>query len=200
MNAGPRSLGNFFLLTGKNSEYLNKLVKFLPSDPSAIMWDDYYTRNFGNKGDGSSLWKAMKKYPMLMKALLLTAAMLLMYILFGGKRRQRIVPVIKPVENSSVKYAEALSGMYYREKAHGNIGLKMVNYFHEYLRTRYMLSTNHITDDYIVSLSRKSGYDLDKTKALYRQIRIILNNEGATGEADLLHLNEQIQDFLKNTN
>ena len=72
----------------------------------------------------------------------------------------------------------------------------MTNYFNEFIRSNYFLYTNPGSDEFIKTLSRKSGVSLEKTISLYRAIQ----HAGKAANLDdyqLLSLNEQIQQFYK---
>ena len=137
------------------------------------------------------------KYPPLKWAFWISLMLLLLYILFNGKRRQRIVPIIKPVQNSSVAFAEAIAGLYLKEKNNKIIADKMITYFNEYIRSRYFLNTNIANHDFLMALSRKSGVVLNKTETLYRTMQQV-SDSIEIDDFILLNLNEQIQQFYKN--
>ena len=73
----------------------------------------------------------------------------------------------------------------------------MVTYFNEYIRNTYFLNTNHINDDFVEVLSRKSGVEKDKVDTLYRSI-VATQNSDVVSDYQLLSLQEQIQQFYKN--
>jgi hypothetical protein len=122
--------------------------------------------------------------------------LLLLYILFGGKRRQRIIEKTKPNENTTVTFTETIGRLYLQKKDNKNIAEKSCTYFTEYIRNNYFLSSNTINDDFITSLSRKSGVERQKVESLYRAIEHVHNNV-IVDDYQLLSLNEQIQNFYK---
>ena len=196
LHSSPAALSNYFLLTKDNHEYFNKIVSLMPERFSRIYWDNYYTKNFGNKGGGFSTLGEIKKHPPLFKAFILSLLLLGMYVLFFGKRRQRVIPVIKPVTNSSVKFAEAIAGVYRRENDNKDIAKKMITYFYENLRTRFYIQSSTINDDFVEAISRKSGYPIDRTQKLFSVIRSIESGSVVTDQ-QLLALNNEIQKFPK---
>ena len=137
------------------------------------------------------------KHPPLAYAFWLALALLLLYILFAGKRVQRIIPQLKPNENTTVTFTETIGRLYLQKKDNKNIAEKMITYFNEYIRNTYFLNTNHVTDDFIVVLSRKSGVEKDKVDILYRSI-VATQGTDVVNDYQLLSLHEQIQHFYKN--
>ena len=196
LHSSPAAFSNYFLLTGNNYEYLNRIVSMLPERFHKIYWDNYYTKNFGNKGDGFSTLAEIRKYPPLFKAFLLSALLLLIYVLFFGKRRQRTIPVIRPLSNSSVKFAEAIAGVYRRENDNKDIAKKQITYFNENLRNRFFIQTNTITDDFVETISKKSGYPLENTKKLFNTIKKVSLSDSIS-DNELLELNHELQKFPK---
>ena len=136
------------------------------------------------------------KYPPLAAAFWLSILLLALYILFGGKRRQRIVEKVKPNENTSVTFTETIGRLYLQKKDNKNIAEKMTTYFNEHVRNNYFLNTNLINDEFITTLSRKSGVEKNRVESLYRAISHVHNN-AVVDDYQLLSLNEQIQHFYK---
>jgi hypothetical protein len=196
----PRAYSNYFLLKDNNYQYLRNTVAFTASEPEHVYWDDYYNklnRRKDSKNDFSTFSEIMKQPP-LKAAFWLTLALLLLYIFFGGKRVQRIIQQLKPNENTTVTFTETIGRLYLQKKDNKNISDKMITYFNEYIRNTYFLNTNHINDDFIVMLSRKSGVDKDKVDTLYRTI-ITTQESNLVNDYQLLSLQEQVQQFYKNT-
>lgn len=195
----PRAFSNYFLLKENNYKYLKNTVAFTQSDPQHVYWDDYYHK-LGyrkNTGSGFSTFGEIMKHPPLKFAFWLSLILLLLYILFGGKRVQRIITQLKPNENTTVTFTETIGRLYLQKKDNKNIAGKMITYFNEYIRNTYFLNTNHVNDDFIVVLSRKSGMEKDKIDTLYRTI-VATHNSDVVNDYQLLSLHEQIQHFYKN--
>ena len=111
-----------------------------------------------------------------------------------GKREQRIIKVIEPLENSSIEFTKTIGDLYFQHKDFGNIIAKKITYFLEQLRSKYYLNTNDLNSEFIEKLALKSGNSLEKTKKL---IALINHLKGKTlhTEKDIIALNKQIEDF-----
>ena len=172
----------------------------MPQTPEHIYWSSYYGKKTYKESDNSfSTLSTIFKYPPLRWAFWIALALLLLYILFNGRRRQRIVPVIPPVENSSVAFAEAIGGLYLKEKSNKTIAEKMITYFHEHIRSRYFLNSSVVNEDFLQSLSRKSGVEYATIKRLYYDMQTAVDSPEVDDEM-LLNLNTQIQEFYKTKN
>ena len=198
LHCEPRALSNYFLLSGDNHLYLKQIMQLMNDKPGNVFWDDYYNKiNYRESDDDSfSTLSAIMKHAGLAMAFWIILILLLLYILFGGKRKQRIVPVVKPVQNTSIAFTEAVAALYLVEKNNKNIADKMVSYFNEFIRTRYFLNIHTVNADLITVLSKKSGVEHDKVQSLYYAIQQIGTAESVS-DFELLSLNEQIQLFYK---
>ncbi|HQW83258.1 MAG TPA: hypothetical protein PK987_02295, partial [Ferruginibacter sp.] len=81
-------------------------------------------------------------------------------------------------------------------KDNKNIADKMITYFNEYIRNTYFLNNNHVNDDLVSVLSRKSGVEKEKVDTLYRSIAATQNSD-VVNDYQLLSLQQQIQAFYK---
>ncbi len=202
LHTDPKAFSNYFLLKSDNYKYMEQAFSFTNNAPEHIYWDDYYrkltmrrTRDEDDEKNFSSFSEIMK-HPPLKAAFWLSLLGLLLYILFGLKRRQRIIEKIKPNENTTVTFTETIGRLYLQKKDNRNIAEKMITYFNEYIRNTYFVNTNTINDDFITMLSRKSGVERDKVESLYRAIQKV-NNQLEVDDYQLLSLNQQIQHFYK---
>lgn len=149
-----------------------------------------------NSGDDFSTFGEINKYPPLALAFWLGLLLLVLYILFGGKRRQRIIEKQKPNENTTVTFTETVGRLYLQKKDNKNIAEKMATYFNEFIRNNYFLNTSLVNEEFITTLSRKSGVQRDKIEALYRTIQHA-QQSAKVDDYQLLSMNEQIQNFYK---
>ena len=118
LHCAPRALSNYFLLTDSNHLYMKQIMQMMNERPGNIFYDNFYNKkNFRQDDDKSfSALDEILKHPALAIAFWISLALLLLYIFFGGKRKQRIVPVIDPVKNTSIAFTEAVAGLYYQKK------------------------------------------------------------------------------------
>ena len=203
LHCDPKAFSNYFLLQQENYKYMQTAFGYTNSYPDHLYWDDYYrklssrrSRSSNSDDGGFSTFNAIMKYPPLAAAFWLSLLLLALYILFAGKRRQRIVEKIKANENTSVTFTETIGRLYLQKKDNKNVAEKMTTYFNEHIRNNYFLNTNVINDDFITTLSRKSGVEKDRVESLYRAISHAHNN-AVVDDYQLLSLNQQIQQFYK---
>lgn len=202
LHTDARAFSNYFLLTGKNYLYMQQLMQLLQSNPENIYWNEYYAKKNrsgsgnDNSNKGFSSFSEIMKYPPLASAFWLVLTLLILYILFSGKRKQRIIRQLKPNVNSSVAFTETIARLYLQQKDNKNLSDKMIAYFNEHIRSHYFLTSTPGSEDFLNSLSRKSGVSLEKTTALYKAINMV-SDKTVVDDYELLTLNEQIQQFYK---
>lgn len=190
INTLPNAFTNYFLTDTINYTYPIYALSYLPNQP--IIWDEYYKTG---KKNATTPLRFILNQPALKFAYYLLIVGLLFYIIFKSKRKQRVIPIIEPISNSTVDFVNVVSSMYYQEKNHLNLAHKKINYFLELLRTNYLIATEKLDDAFMLSLSMKAGVDYKTTTALIKKINAIKQLNANFSEADLLHLNQLINTF-----
>ena len=195
----PRALSNYFLLKDNNFEYLQHVMAYTHAQPQHVYWDDYYNKLRYRKRNNNdfSTFSEIMKHPPLLYAFWISLTLLGLYILFGSKRVQRIIELRKPNENTTVTFTETIGRLYLQQKDNKNIADKMITYFNEYIRNTYFLYSNHVNDEFMTVLSRKSGVQKEQVDTLYRTI-LATQSSDMVNDYQLLSLQEQIQRFYKN--
>jgi predicted nucleic acid-binding protein len=123
-------------------------------------------------------------------------ALLLIFIAFGGKRRQRFVPEKISNVNTTVSYTETIGRLYLQKKDNRNIALKMFTYFLEHVRSQYYLNTQNLNNEFAEALSRKSGVSETKVQHL---LQLMDDTDRAENISDLrlLELHNLVQEYFK---
>ena len=185
----PAVFTNYQLLKKDNKKYAAAALSYLPED--TIYFD---SRNKSNKELGDSIMRYILKQPALKWAWFMALISLLFFMVFNAKRKQRIVRVIKPLENTTVAFTKTIGNLYYETKDHDNLIDKKITYFLEYIRRVYYLDTQLLDQKFIKFLSLKSGTDKVETKRLIDLITYLRAKRECT-ENDLLRLNKAIEEF-----
>lgn len=187
----PIVFTNYHLLKKENKKYAAAALSYISDD---TIYYDYHSKIGQDLGD-SPLRFILSK-PALRAAWYLGLISLVLFMIFNAKRKQRIVKVIKPLENTTVAFTKTIGNLYYETKDHDNLIDKKITYFLEYIRRVYYLDTELINEKFMKNLSLKSGKDKGTTKKLIDLI-VYLKAKPVCTEADLLNLNNTIEDFYK---
>jgi hypothetical protein len=121
---------------------------------------------------------------------------LLIFIIFKAKREQRIIPVITPLENSSIEFAKTVGGLYYEHRDFTDLVFKKINFFLEHMRSNYHLNTEAINEKTAMDLAARSDKPLSQVKDLLDYI-VYLKNKEQHSEQDVLQLNIKLNQFKK---
>lgn len=192
----PFAFTNFFLLHKSNIAYYNTVFSYLPENITRVEWDDYYRNRRAGKNNFSSLGFLLKQ-PSFKVAIILVLLLCVLAVLAEAKRRQRIVPVIPPLHNSSLDFVKTIGRLYFQQKDHKNLAKKMIAHFLDHIRSRYNLSTSVLDDALIDKLSYKSGYDRQLLSDIIENIKMV-EQASALSEADLFSLSKKLEQFYKN--
>ncbi len=191
LHTNPFAFSNYHLLNG-NENYAATVLSFLPEQQ--LIWDNYYK-------SGRKVIRSPLRYILTNNALkwafYVALFSLFLFILFKGKRTQRIIPVIEPLKNSTVEFTQTIGYLYYQHKDYSNIIAKKNQYFFEFVRTSYYLNTNELNPQFINKLAIKSSNTKEETKALIDYI-VYLKSKSLHSEKELIQLNKLIEQFTKN--
>jgi hypothetical protein len=208
LSSVPKAFTNYNLVN-KNADYAFKALSYLPN--RTIFWDEYVNKVGLNKqskrisksrearGEGDmegSPFKFIVSDPALKWAYYLTIITVLLYMIFEGKRRQRIIPVIQSPKNTSLEFLETIGSLYYHQRDHKSIATKKIAYFFIYIRTKLYLPTNELTAEFREHLSDKTGISPQEINTLMDCIEKIESREEVT-EATLINLNTLIEAFYQ---
>ena len=184
----PEAFSNYYMLKN-NGQYAADVLSYVNAEK--IYWDEYLKS--GRKVVSSPMRYILNQAPLTWAYYIMMTA-LLIFVIFKGKREQRIVPVIKPLENTSVEFTKTIGDLYFQHKDYSNIIAKKITYFMENIRSKYFLNTSEISEDFIKKLAVKSGNTEDDTRRLMQFIKN-LKEKSVHSESDLLNLNKKIEDF-----
>ena len=188
----PQLLTNYSLLKDDGADYAAKALSYLPN-AETLIWNEHFTRT--NSADKSIL-RVLFKYHQLRWAYYIALFGLITFILFEVKRRQRIIPVIDRLKNTSVEFVQVVGKVYYEQRNNRDIAEKKVVYLLEYIRTKYRLKTINLDEEFKAALVKISSATEDTVEELLSTISIL--KEGQMVRDDqLIRLNKIIEKFYK---
>ena len=189
LHTQPAAFSNFYLLKTDYFQYAEKVLSRIPN--GTIYWQDESANTYEFQKSGSSLRYIMSQ-PGLKWAWRLGLWGLLLFIIFNARRRQRIVPEIAPVRNTTVDFAKTIGNLYYQEGDHHTIIEKKIIYFLEHIRSEYLLDTSSLDDAFIDKLHQKTGKPIADIEAAIQLIKKFRHNFASTKQ-DLVAINNAIE-------
>ncbi|WP_282044083.1 DUF4350 domain-containing protein [Winogradskyella flava] len=190
LNTFPQAFTNYFMLNSPNQNYTAGLLSYL--DTSQPIYIDTYYKS-GKKFYTSPMYILLNN-DSLKWAYYMVLIAVLIYIIFEGKRKQRAIPIVRPLKNQTVDFTRTISNMYYENGKHKDIAYHKVQHFLDYIRNTMYLSTSEINDSFIKNLSARSNNTIEDTKKL---IEFIEQIDGKThlSNTELERLNTLIENF-----
>jgi hypothetical protein len=188
--ANPQILTNYSLLSPQGEDYATKVLSYLPVTDN-VYWDQY--QNHDTAVDESPMRVFFSK-PDLQWAYYLSLAGILLFVAYEIKRRQRIIPVIEPVKNTTMEFASVVGKVYYEQRDNTNITAKKVLYFTEHLRNVYGLRAGNYNPEFITELINKTGVDAAIAQQLVNHINYLSVQTKIT-DHELIRLNQLIEKF-----
>lgn len=191
LHTQPEIFINYFLLENdENIEHTQAVLSCINTN-QPIFWDTHYKT--GKPIQTSPLYILLNnKY--LKWSYYLTLIGALIFVLFEGKRKQRSIPIIKPLTNKTYQYTQTIAGMYLDKKQHHQIALKQIDLFFEYLRFHLRIPTEIINTRFLIKVAARSGNSLENTKELFNFIEKIQKQKNTNPE-ELIQLNKLITTF-----
>lgn len=133
-----------------------------------VLYNRYY--HVGKQEPATPLRYVLSQAP-LRWAVVLTIFVLLLYLIAGSRRLQRAIPVLAPLENTSLAFIKTIGALYHREGNHKNAALKLSGHFTHMLATRYYMHT--FDERSYKVLSAKSGVALEDVVKTFDLMQVI---------------------------
>ena len=191
LHTQPAAFTNFHLLKENHHEYAQKIISYIPKND--LFW---LTKNQNGDIVSQSPMRYILSQPALRWAWWLFLIGTLVFMIFNAKRKQRIVPILPPLPNTTVDFVKTIGNLYFQEGNHDLIIDKKIVYFLEKIRTDYLLDTNKLDEDFIKKLHQKSGKNsLDIQKLVYL-IQAHRKNPHESMEEDLIKINKAIEKII----
>jgi hypothetical protein len=188
--ANPELFSNYSLLTPQGAAYAERVLSHLPAKAN-VYWDQYQNHDLE---DDRSPMRVFLNNPSLQWAYYLSAFILFIYVVFEVKRRQRVIPVIEPLKNSTLDFVNVVGKVYYEKRDNVNIAHKKILYLLNHLREKYQLKTNKLDAEFIENLTNKTGIEPALASELVSYINY-LTVQTAVADNELITLNQLIEKF-----
>lgn len=193
LHTEPKAFTNYHILKNDRYRYVEHVLSYLPDDD--VYFDSYTKRQtpYGDAEQESNLSWFMEQLSFRW-AWYTALIFLLLFMIFNAKRRQRVIKIIKPVQNTSVAFIKTISNLYIETQDYKNLTHKKITYFLEKIRTDFNIDTAILDDDFIKKLASKSGRKKDDVAQLINYIKWLQSKDELT-EQSLIKLNKFIEAF-----
>jgi len=191
----PLAFSNFFLLHKKNIGYYENALSYIPSSTKQVIWNDYFRYSNQSRRSFSALQYIFNNEALRWAFWLLLLLFALVYI-FDSKRRQRMIPAIAPLRNTSLDFVRTIGRLYFQRRDNRNLAGKMAVHFQDQVRTKYHLPATALDEEFVKRLAYRTGYSKESLQDIVSYIRE-LPMRGYVPDDELIHFHRQLEAFYK---
>lgn len=186
----PGVFSNYCFLKPESRKYATTILSYLPD--GYISW---FVKGQKENISNSPL-RFIFSHPALKWAWILFIGGMALFMIFTAKRRQRIIPVIPPLGNTTLDFAKTIGNLYYLEGDMSDMINKKIIYFLERVRSDYYIDTTNLNDDFVSKLHLKTGKDKAVITSLIAFINRHRKSMNANTKEDLIYINNSIEQIF----
>lgn len=195
LHFAPLAFSNFFLLHKKNIGYYENVLSYIPASTKQVVWNDYY-RYLNHSGHTFSALQYIFSNNGLRWAFWLLLLLFALIYIFDSKRRQRLIPTIAPLRNTSLDFVRTIGRLYFQRRDNRNLAGKMAVHFQDQVRTRYRLPVTALDEEFVGRLAYRTGYAKESVQEIVEYIRD-LPTRGYVSDEELTRFHRQLEAFYK---
>jgi hypothetical protein len=202
LHSNPIVFANYSMLQPGCREYVARLLGYL--HPEHIIWDRASQIPAQENKEVANPLTYILKQKALAWAWYLLMVMSVLWIVFRGKRRQRIIPILAPNENSSYEFIRTIAHLHFKERNYrGQTELNM-RLFLAQVRERYgftvMFDPQFLlpkTDEaFFKRLAQVSEVPESKIKSIF--VKYSNTRQYEPNEEMMVELHQEMEGFWKN--
>ena len=209
LHTTPMAFTNFHLRNEESLEYAEKVLAYLR--PGDILWDKSHhiselisrrrnNRHSNPSGGGGEFKETPLKYilsqPPLAWAWYTLVGMALLYLIFRAKRRQRVIPVLEPITNTSLEFIDTIGRLYFQKGNPRQLILQKMKYLQNFVKSRYGLNAQEWDEKFITRLSQKSNVPKDLLERIALMHKNV-NSSRFSSDNTLISFHEMMEDFFR---
>jgi hypothetical protein len=202
-HTNPIMFTNYFLLNEDHLAYTEHVISHLP--PGDVYWDElsrhYKSSYTGDRGGGGINHSKGPLFfildnPQLRWAFYIFLVLVVFYVLFRAKRRQRAIPVLEPNTNTSMEFIDTIGRLFFKAQDHRGLALSKMDLFLAFVRERYRIKTKRLDTEFTKLLAAKSQVTTADIDMIVNQYEVVRNAEDIS-EISLVYFHNRIEEFFK---
>jgi len=186
----PLFLTNYYLLKSGNTQYTQDVFSYL-KDRETLWFVEANTK------ESRFFMRFILGNPALKYAWWLLLSGLVLFIFFNAKRKQRIVPIIEPLKNTSLDFVKSIGNLYLQEGDFHDMMAKKAQYFLNKVRLDLLIDTQNLDDEFAKKLQLKTGKNIEIINESVSLIKKAQNPYASVMKEDLIRMNKLLDDILK---
>jgi len=167
--SNPLIFTNYGILNDSISPYIWKHLAYLKGKP--LMRTEYYETG-SQGGKSKSEFRVILRERAFKWAYYTILAGILIFMIFTAKRRQKIIPVIKPPANKMLDFVRSIAGLYLLKNNNADLILKKQIYWGEELKRKYgidIVNERHDSEFY-TRVAAKTRQPVDEIRRLFTDL------------------------------
>ncbi|SHM09327.1 DUF4350 domain-containing protein [Chryseobacterium polytrichastri] len=186
----PLFLTNYYLLKPGNIKYTQDVFSYL--DDKETLW---FVES--NAQVSRFFMRFILSNPALKYAWWVLLGGLVLFVFFNAKRKQRIVPVIEPLKNTSVDFVKSIGNLYLQEGDFHDMMAKKAQYFLNKVRLDLLIDTQNLDEEFAKKLQLKTGKTIEMINEAINLIKKAQDPYAHVIKEDLARMNKLLDEILK---
>lgn len=190
VHSEPLFLTNYYLLKPGNIKYAQDVFSYLQDRET--LW---FVKS--NSKESRFFMRFILSNPALKYAWWVLLGGLVLFIFFNAKRKQRIVPVIEPLKNTSLEFVKSIGNLYLQEGDFHDMMAKKAQYFLNKVRMDLLIDTQNLDEEFAKKLQLKTGKPMEMIHEAIHLIKKAQDPYAGVMKEDLIRINKLLDEILK---
>jgi len=185
----PLFITNYYLLKRGNVKYAQDFFSYL--DDRETVWfveNDAKVSQF--------FLRFILSNPALKYAWWVFLGGMVLFIFFNAKRKQRIVPIIEPLKNTSVDFVKSIGNLYLQEGDFHDMMAKKAQYFLNKVRMDLLIDTQYLDAEFAKKLHLKTGKSIEMIEEAIHLIKKAQDPYAQVMKEDLAKMNTLLDEII----
>lgn len=193
----PLIFTNYGILDHNNADYIFSLLSYIDDLP--IIRTETHLTQFGEEAESPLIFLLSNKP--LRWALYFLLCVILLFMLFAAKRRQRIIPVVTPSVNRSKEFTELIGTLYFQKRNYTDLVRKKYIYFVDQIKrnTHIDIEAEGLSIEICTRLAAKTGMDETELHDFLKQLNEIKHGERLSDEKEMKSYINRMNEIINNS-
>jgi hypothetical protein len=185
----PLFITNYYLLKRGSLKYGQDVFSYL--DDKETLW---FVES--NSKESQFFLRFILSNPALKYAWWVLLGGLVLFIFFNAKRKQRIVPIIDPLKNTSVDFVKSIGNLYLQEGDFHDMMAKKAQYFLNKVRMDLLIDTQNLDEEFAKKLQLKTGKPIEMINEAINLIKKAQDPYAQVMKEDLAKMNKLLDGII----
>ncbi|MCC6600836.1 MAG: DUF4350 domain-containing protein [Crocinitomicaceae bacterium] len=202
IHSTPLIFTNYYMLNDTAMNYNRSILSNMGS--GKIFWDES-NREYDYKAQPNDAGipnegplEFILSEPSMRKGWYLLLAGGILYLSFGARRHQRIIPATENMENTSIEYAEVISQLFMKQSDHRQLIVLKMDLFKLFLRERLGIRVPHqpaeINEKLYDTIAQQSGINAALIQSVFDQYKYFMVAE-SVDTPSMLDFHNKLEEF-----